>query len=109
MCIRDRPLASAPEYLKAEAYYAASHEGALHLEDVLTRRTRISIEVADRGDAAAAEVADIIAPLLGWTAEQASQEVAHYRLRVKACLLYTSDAADDLLCVDLGGRHISKK
>ena len=78
------PLASAPEYLKAEAYYAASHEGALHLEDVLTRRTRISIEVADRGDAAAAEVADIIAPLLGWTAEQASQEVAHYRLRVKA-------------------------
>ena len=27
----------------------------------------------------------------------------------KACLLYTSDAADDLLCVDLGGRRITKK
>src|SRR5450756_3257377 len=27
----------------------------------------------------------------------------------KACLLYTSDAADDLLCVDLGGRRIIKK
>ena len=78
------PLASAPEYLKAEAFYAASHEGALHLDDVLTRRTRISIEVPDRGDAAAAEVADIIGPLLGWTAEQAGQEVEHYRLRVKA-------------------------
>ena len=38
------PLAGAPEYLKVEAVYAASHEGALHLEDVLTRRTRISIE-----------------------------------------------------------------
>ena len=25
------------------------------------------------------------------------------------CLLYTSDAADDLLCVDLGGRRITKK
>ena len=25
------------------------------------------------------------------------------------CLLYTSDAADDLLCVDLGGRRILKK
>ena len=25
------------------------------------------------------------------------------------CLLYTSDAADDLLCVDLGGRRINKK
>ena len=27
----------------------------------------------------------------------------------KDCLLYTSDAADDLLCVDLGGRRILKK
>ena len=25
------------------------------------------------------------------------------------CLLYTSDAADDLLCVDLGGRRIINK
>ena len=29
--------------------------------------------------------------------------------RTSTCLLYTSDAADDLLCVDLGGRRISKK
>ncbi len=78
------PLTSAPEYLKAEAYYAASHEGALHLDDVLTRRTRISIEVPDRGDAAAAEVADLIAPILGWTQEAIDSEVEHYRLRVKA-------------------------
>ncbi|MGI8754157.1 MAG: glycerol-3-phosphate dehydrogenase/oxidase [Acidimicrobiales bacterium] len=78
------PLTSAPEYLKAEAYYAASHEGALHLDDVLTRRTRISIEVPDRGDAAAAEVADLIAPILGWTQEAIDREVQHYRLRVKA-------------------------
>src|SRR5450756_3167187 len=28
---------------------------------------------------------------------------------VESCLLYTSDAADDLLCVDLGGRRIIKK
>ena len=26
-----------------------------------------------------------------------------------ACLLYTSDAADDLLCVDLGGRRSIKQ
>src|SRR5450756_1969164 len=31
-----------------------------------------------------------------------------YRYQVVACLLYTSDAADDLLCVDLGGRRIIK-
>ena len=32
-------------------------------------------------------------------------------LREKAnyCLLYTSDAADDMQCVDLGGRRIIKK
>ena len=29
--------------------------------------------------------------------------------RLRRCLLYTSDAADDLLCVDLGGRRIIKK
>ena len=29
--------------------------------------------------------------------------------RLAGCLLYTSDAADDLLCVDLGGRRIIKK
>ena len=28
---------------------------------------------------------------------------------VCGCLLYTSDAADDLLCVDVGGRRIIKK
>ena len=36
---------------------------------------------------------------------QVTQLIAR-RLR---CLLYTSDAADDLLCVDLGGRRIIKK
>src|SRR5665213_2102990 len=30
-------------------------------------------------------------------------------VQVYACLLYTSDAADDLLCVDLGGRRIINK
>jgi len=78
------PLRSAPEYLKVEAHYAASHEGALHLEDVLTRRTRISIEVPDRGVAAAAEVADIIAPILGWTPTDSQREIDYYRLRVAA-------------------------
>ena len=29
--------------------------------------------------------------------------------KIKTCLLYTSDAADDMQCVDLGGRRIIKK
>ena len=35
--------------------------------------------------------------------------VAHTVVALCLCLLYTSDAADDLLCVDLGGRRIIKK
>ena len=52
-----RPLESAPEYLQVEAVYAASHEGALHLDDILARRTRISIETWDRGRRGGTEVA----------------------------------------------------
>src|SRR5450756_2420791 len=36
-------------------------------------------------------------------------QVAQQERNLEACLLYTSDAADDLLCVDLGGRRIIKK
>ena len=43
------PLAGAEDYLRAEVVYAVTHEGARHLDDVLTRRTRISIETFDRG------------------------------------------------------------
>jgi len=78
------PLASAPKYLKVEAIYAVSHEGALHLDDILARRTRISVDTWDRGVAAAQEVADLVAPLLGWNADAIANEVEHYRGRVKA-------------------------
>ena len=78
------PLPGAPGYLKVEAYYAASHEGALHLEDVLTRRTRISIEVPDRGTVAAREVANLIAPILGWDQANVERELEYYDARVTA-------------------------
>jgi glycerol-3-phosphate dehydrogenase len=78
------PLEGAEDYLRAEIVYAAGHEGARHLEDILTRRTRISIETFDRGVAAAPEAADLVAGVLGWTAEQTEREVQNYRLRVDA-------------------------
>jgi glycerol-3-phosphate dehydrogenase len=74
----------ADDYLRAELLYAASHEGARHLEDVLTRRTRISIETFDRGLAAAPVAAELMAGVLGWTEEQTKKEVDNYRLRVEA-------------------------
>ena len=67
---------SAPGYLKVEAVYAATAEGALHLDDILARRTRISIETWDRGLAAADEVAALVAPVLGWDAAAIEREVA---------------------------------
>jgi glycerol-3-phosphate dehydrogenase len=79
-----RPLDGAEDYLRAEIVYAATHEGARHLEDVLTRRTRISIETFDRGVAAAQPAAELMSGPLGWTAEQTSREVENYRVRVEA-------------------------
>ena len=78
------PLPGAPEYLQVEALYAVTHEGARHLEDVLTRRTRISIEVPDRGIEAARAVAALIAPVLGWSESDVANELNHYDLRVAA-------------------------
>jgi glycerol-3-phosphate dehydrogenase len=78
------PLLEAPDYLRVEVVYAASHEGALHLEDVLTRRTRISIEYPHRGEACAAEVADLMGEVLGWPAAARDREVRIYLARVTA-------------------------
>lgn len=88
------PMPGATAYLKAEAVYAVTAEGALHLEDVLTRRTRISIEEADRGLTAAPEVAALIAPTLGWDAGQQRHEVETYAERVRAERAAT-EAGDD--------------
>ena len=74
-----RPVTGADDYLRAEIVYAASHEGARHLDDVLGRRTHIAIEAADRGMAALAEIAGLMAGPLRWDARQAAREVAHYR------------------------------
>ncbi|MEU9504173.1 glycerol-3-phosphate dehydrogenase/oxidase [Streptomyces sp. NPDC048196] len=78
------PLTGADDYLRAEAVYACTHEGARHLDDVLTRRTRISIETFDRGTRCAREVAELMAPALGWDDDQVEKEITHYRKRVEA-------------------------
>ncbi|MFL6160718.1 MAG: glycerol-3-phosphate dehydrogenase/oxidase [Jatrophihabitantaceae bacterium] len=78
------PMPGAAEYLLAEAVYAVSHEGARHLDDVLARRTRASIEGWDRGVTAAPVVAELMARELGWDAEHTATEVDHYLARVAA-------------------------
>lgn len=78
------PITEAPVYLKVEAWYAAAAEGALHLEDILSRRMRISIEYPHRGVDCAREVAEVVAPVLGWSAADIEREVQTYCARVDA-------------------------
>jgi glycerol-3-phosphate dehydrogenase len=80
------PIPGAEGYLKVEAVYAATHEGALHLEDVLVRRTRAFIEERDHGLTAAPEVAALLAPVLGWDEDRVRKEIDDYRLNVEADL-----------------------
>jgi glycerol-3-phosphate dehydrogenase len=76
------PLDGAGHYRHAEAVHAVTHQGALDLDDILSRRTRISFEATDRGRAAAASIAPLVAPVLGWSESQTAEEVERYiRLR----------------------------
>ncbi|MET4058540.1 glycerol-3-phosphate dehydrogenase [Arthrobacter sp. UYP6] len=98
--IREKPelgevLPGADDYLRAEVVYATTAEGARHVEDVLARRTRISIESWDRGVSAAPVVAELMAPILNWNAERVQQEVAHYQARVEAERL-SQEQPDDI-------------
>ena len=96
------PITAAPAYLKVEAWYAAGRRGALHLGDILTRRMRIAIEYPHRGVDCAREVAEVVAPLLRWSAEDVNREVDTYVARVEAELLSQTqpdDAAADALRV----------
>jgi glycerol-3-phosphate dehydrogenase len=74
--------------------YACVAEGALHLDDVLARRTRISIEAWDRGVAAAPVAARIMADALGWDEERIETEINTYNKRV-AAELASQELPDD--------------
>jgi glycerol-3-phosphate dehydrogenase len=74
-----QPLTGGAPYLRAEVAYAVTHEGALHVTDVLARRVRLLIESADSGASAAPEVAAIMAPLLGWNRRRRAAEVREYQ------------------------------
>ena len=74
-----QPLLGGFRYLRAEVAYAVSHEGALHVEDVLARRVRLLIESPDAGASAAPEVVAIMAGLLGWNRRRRAIELRRYQ------------------------------
>jgi glycerol-3-phosphate dehydrogenase len=73
-----KPLTKDLPYLKAEIYYAASHEGARSVDDVISRRTRLAFEAPNSAIDLANDVATIIAPVLGWNLKQKKESVNEY-------------------------------
>lgn len=65
-------------YIKAEIVYAASHEGARSVDDVISRRTRLSFEAVNHGAHLADEIATLISPVLGWSAKERKESIAQY-------------------------------
>ncbi|MFI7677290.1 glycerol-3-phosphate dehydrogenase/oxidase [Actinophytocola sp. NPDC049390] len=92
------PLTGAGDYLAAEVVYAVTHEGALDLDDVLSRRTRIAIEYPDRGRAAVDQVADLVGEHLGWELSDRRAALDAYDERTRAELAALT-ARDDASAV----------
>ena len=95
-------------YLAAEVVHAARHEGAIHLEDVLARRLRISIESEERGTLVADAAADLMAEELGWDDDRQADEVATWHRRVRA-EREANDAPDDIAADALRRRAVDAR
>ncbi|OFT67847.1 glycerol-3-phosphate dehydrogenase/oxidase [Corynebacterium sp. HMSC05D03] len=95
------PIPGAESYIWAEVRYAVTHEGALHIDDIVSRRLRVAIEFADRGVAAAQPIAEFVAPLLGWDQSDIEREVSHFKQHTEAELAaeaaLTDREANDIL------------
>ncbi len=77
------PLGLGIEHLEAEVAWAARHELALSLDDVLARRMRLAQELPDRGASIAPRAAEILGDELGWDATRRKREVAAYLERAR--------------------------
>jgi glycerol-3-phosphate dehydrogenase len=92
------PLTGAETYLAAEVLHATVYEGALHVDDVLTRRTHIAFEAPDRGRRAVEDVSRLMAQALDWDQADVDREIGHYRSRLdaeSAAQSMLDDAASD--------------
>ena len=99
------PLPSSDAYLRAEVVYATTHEGARDVEDVLARRTRVSIESRDRGIESARVTATLMGGVLGWDAARITREAAAYVDHVEA-ERRAQEQWDDQTAVSVSTGHI---
>jgi glycerol-3-phosphate dehydrogenase len=89
------PLEGGGGRLRAEVVHACTHEGALHLEDVLERRTRLALTAPDRGLEAAAPAAALMAGELDWDADRTRREIEAWHARVEAARAAEAERDDD--------------
>ncbi|MEX1173016.1 MAG: glycerol-3-phosphate dehydrogenase/oxidase [Chloroflexota bacterium] len=73
-----RPLVPGRPFLEAEVAWGVRHELALSVDDMLSRRLRLSPELPDRGAAIAPRVAEIMAGDLGWGETRRALEADAY-------------------------------
>jgi len=73
-----RPLAAGQPMLEAEVAWAAEHELAMSLDDILARRVRLAMTLRDRGESIAPRVAAIAGDVLGWDSSRQAAEAARY-------------------------------
>ena len=88
------PLVPGLPYVAAEAVYAARHEMARSVDDVLSRRTRARLLDRAATAAVADTVARLLAPELGWSDADVEREAAAYRRSVEHEAAATHDASD---------------
>jgi glycerol-3-phosphate dehydrogenase len=73
------PLVAGLSYLRAEVVFAARHEMATTLDDVVMRRTRAHLEDRDATLRAAPDIVQLLQAELGWTDDEAARQLEHYR------------------------------
>lgn len=77
------PIVEGLPYTQAEVIYAARHEMARNVDDVLARRMRARIQGRDASAAAASRVGELMQTELGWSDEKTARHVTDYREAVE--------------------------
>ena len=69
-------------YLVDEVVFAAQHDLAQRLDDVLRRRTLVFLQARDQGLSCAQEAAEAMGAVLGWDEARIALEVERYQALV---------------------------